>query len=338
MTAVAGPVARRRRCRPWVSTARPGRAGRGAAGGRGRSRSSTRRPRSPRSGRTSCCRTGWRPSSAGDCRSSRSRSGCCCWPASPPGRPPLATAVLLVVFIAAVASAAARGLSIDCGCFGGGGPVPPGQTAYGRRDRPGPRSAGCRPAGWSPGRRAGSAWSGRDEPSAEQARRPAPRAVDPAGGAGRAGGGGGRRRHRAPGLADRPRPAAGRGRRAHRRRRSTITTGQPIVFGAADAPVVVTLFADFHCPHCAEFEEEYGPVLDAARQAGRIRLEVYPMAFIDEGSAAAANAFGCAAEAGFGPATTPGCSATRSCAGATTSCSRCPRRSARRRRRPSRPA
>jgi uncharacterized membrane protein YphA (DoxX/SURF4 family) len=42
----------------------------------------------------------------------------------------LATAVLLAVFVAAVASAAARGLSIDCGCFGGGGPVSPGQTAY----------------------------------------------------------------------------------------------------------------------------------------------------------------------------------------------------------------
>lgn len=41
-----------------------------------------------------------------------------------------ATAVLLVVFVAAVVSAAVRGLSIDCGCFGGGGPVPPGQTAY----------------------------------------------------------------------------------------------------------------------------------------------------------------------------------------------------------------
>ena len=40
-------------------------------------------------------------------------------------------AVLLVVFIAAVASVAARGLSIDCGCFGGGGDVAPGQTAYG---------------------------------------------------------------------------------------------------------------------------------------------------------------------------------------------------------------
>ena len=42
----------------------------------------------------------------------------------------LATAVLLVVLILAVVSAAARGLSIDCGCFGGGGPVPPGETAY----------------------------------------------------------------------------------------------------------------------------------------------------------------------------------------------------------------
>ena len=42
-----------------------------------------------------------------------------------------AVAVLLMVFIAAVASAAIRGLSIDCGCFGGGGDVAPGQTAYG---------------------------------------------------------------------------------------------------------------------------------------------------------------------------------------------------------------
>ncbi len=38
--------------------------------------------------------------------------------------------LLLVAFILAVISAAARGLSIDCGCFGGGGQVAPGQTAY----------------------------------------------------------------------------------------------------------------------------------------------------------------------------------------------------------------
>ena len=81
----------------------------------------------------------------------------------------------------------------------------------------------------------------------------------------------------------------------------TITAGQPVVLGDASAPATVTLFVDFHCPHCAEFEDQYAPVLDRARQSGRARVEIYPMAFIDEGSAAAANAFACAAEAGFGP-------------------------------------
>ena len=38
--------------------------------------------------------------------------------------------LLVVVFLIAVVSAAARGLSLDCGCFGGGGEVAPGQTAY----------------------------------------------------------------------------------------------------------------------------------------------------------------------------------------------------------------
>jgi len=37
---------------------------------------------------------------------------------------------LMVVFVAGIASAWARGLSIDCGCFGTGGPVAPGATRY----------------------------------------------------------------------------------------------------------------------------------------------------------------------------------------------------------------
>jgi protein-disulfide isomerase/uncharacterized membrane protein YphA (DoxX/SURF4 family) len=41
------------------------------------------------------------------------------------------SAGLLVVFLIGVISAAARGLSIDCGCFGGGGAVGAGQTRYG---------------------------------------------------------------------------------------------------------------------------------------------------------------------------------------------------------------
>jgi uncharacterized membrane protein YphA (DoxX/SURF4 family) len=42
----------------------------------------------------------------------------------------VASAALLLVFMAGVAQAWARGLSIDCGCFGGGGAVAPGETAY----------------------------------------------------------------------------------------------------------------------------------------------------------------------------------------------------------------
>ncbi|MFF4881137.1 MauE/DoxX family redox-associated membrane protein [Micromonospora sp. NPDC000668] len=38
------------------------------------------------------------------------------------------SAVLLVVFIAGIASAWARGLSIDCGCFGSGGQLAEGQA------------------------------------------------------------------------------------------------------------------------------------------------------------------------------------------------------------------
>jgi uncharacterized membrane protein YphA (DoxX/SURF4 family) len=37
---------------------------------------------------------------------------------------------LMVVFIAAISQAWARGLSIDCGCFGGGGAIDPSETKY----------------------------------------------------------------------------------------------------------------------------------------------------------------------------------------------------------------
>jgi uncharacterized membrane protein YphA (DoxX/SURF4 family) len=39
--------------------------------------------------------------------------------------------LLLLVFIAGVTQAWARGLAIDCGCFGGGGEVGADQTSYG---------------------------------------------------------------------------------------------------------------------------------------------------------------------------------------------------------------
>ncbi len=35
----------------------------------------------------------------------------------------------------------------------------------------------------------------------------------------------------------------------------TVADGMPLVLGSADAPVKIALYEDFHCPHCAEFEE-----------------------------------------------------------------------------------
>lgn len=39
-------------------------------------------------------------------------------------------ALLMLAFIIAIASAWARGLTLDCGCFGGGGTIEPAKTAY----------------------------------------------------------------------------------------------------------------------------------------------------------------------------------------------------------------
>jgi protein-disulfide isomerase len=80
----------------------------------------------------------------------------------------------------------------------------------------------------------------------------------------------------------------------------TISNGRPIVLGSSQAPATITLYEDFHCPHCAEFEEQFGPVIQQAQESGVARVELYPLTFIDEGSVAAANAMACAAEAGFG--------------------------------------
>jgi protein-disulfide isomerase len=82
----------------------------------------------------------------------------------------------------------------------------------------------------------------------------------------------------------------------------TIADSKPIVLGSTAAPVHIRLYEDFHCPHCAEFEEEFGSTITAAQEKGQIVVDLYPMAFIDEGSAAAANAMACAAESGFGQA------------------------------------
>jgi uncharacterized membrane protein YphA (DoxX/SURF4 family) len=81
----------------------------------------------------------------------------------------VASGVLMLVFIMGIASVWARGLSIDCGCFGGGGPVEPGETRYLEEIL---RDIGLMvAAGWlavvGPGRFALSAAMSRSSPSRE---------------------------------------------------------------------------------------------------------------------------------------------------------------------------
>lgn len=78
----------------------------------------------------------------------------------------------------------------------------------------------------------------------------------------------------------------------------TPAGGEPIHFGT-EGGKHVEMFIDFHCPHCVTFEQEYGPILQEAESKKIATIDVYPMAFIDQGSQNAANAFACAADAGY---------------------------------------
>jgi protein-disulfide isomerase len=76
----------------------------------------------------------------------------------------------------------------------------------------------------------------------------------------------------------------------------TVTDGQGLKLGVADAPNVVTLYTDVACTHCAEFETTYGATLASLRDSGKIDIEYWPLGFISAGSARASNAMACAAE------------------------------------------
>ncbi len=77
--------------------------------------------------------------------------------------------------------------------------------------------------------------------------------------------------------------------------------GGGVVFG--DGPVDVALWEDFQCPGCKGFEQANGATLQERVDAGEVTMTIHPLSFLDQNlgntsSVAAANAFGCAADAG----------------------------------------
>ena len=62
-----------------------------------------------------------------------------------------------------------------------------------------------------------------------------------------------------------------------------IATG-PATTSAGKPRVVVTMYEDFQCPICREFEAANGAALKAWQQAGIVQLVYHPVAFLDRSS------------------------------------------------------
>jgi protein-disulfide isomerase len=63
------------------------------------------------------------------------------------------------------------------------------------------------------------------------------------------------------------------------------TSNGAILFGDSTAKVTVAVYADFMCPYCGQFEQANGDDLNAAVAAGKAKLELHPMSFLDDSSA-----------------------------------------------------
>ena len=76
--------------------------------------------------------------------------------------------------------------------------------------------------------------------------------------------------------------------------------GGGFVYGNADSPVTVDIWADFQCPYCKQFEEQTGATVSQLADAGEAKIVFHPLSFIGEESKTAANALGCAVDEGKG--------------------------------------
>ncbi|MDX3852815.1 DsbA family protein [Streptomyces sp. AK02-01A] len=76
-----------------------------------------------------------------------------------------------------------------------------------------------------------------------------------------------------------------------------------IPVGASDAPSTLTVWEDFRCPACAQFENAFRSTINKLEKAGKLKVEYHLVTIIDNnmggsGSLNAANAAACAQDAG----------------------------------------
>lgn len=235
--------------------------------------------------------------------------------------------LLFVVFIAGIAQAAARGLQIECGCFGGGGQIESGQTQYAVelvRDS-GLLILTALLAVWPASRFAADDALTRDAGLDPRAARVGPRRTQEA------------RERLANLLANRERQrrrrlnmvggiglvvliavgGIGIGVQAQRGRLSgpiatpTGATGDRgqdgLAFGPADAEVTIDVYEDFQCPACKAWEAQSGTTIKSMYHDRGVRVVYHTLAFLNRASTTdyssrSANAAACAADSKVFPA------------------------------------
>jgi protein-disulfide isomerase len=60
-----------------------------------------------------------------------------------------------------------------------------------------------------------------------------------------------------------------------------LTTPYSVTLGQASAPRTIKVYEDFQCPICAEFEGTTSAQVDAAVAAGKVKVELYMVSFLD---------------------------------------------------------
>ncbi|HET8658019.1 MAG TPA: thioredoxin domain-containing protein [Micromonosporaceae bacterium] len=66
---------------------------------------------------------------------------------------------------------------------------------------------------------------------------------------------------------------------------ATATAGGALAVGSATAPVRLEVYLDYMCPYCGRFEQANAGELERLVAEGTVRLELYPLSFLDKASA-----------------------------------------------------
>ena len=63
-----------------------------------------------------------------------------------------------------------------------------------------------------------------------------------------------------------------------------VTDGYSVVVGEESAPTTITVYEDLQCPVCQAYEATTGDAVAKAVEAGKVKVEYRPLAFLDDAS------------------------------------------------------